>query len=279
MKHILIFVLFLLLVSSCQENLPRQKIMEGDCQDSGTCVSDNISENNSNVDLFSQDLSSVYSEEVEGKVNGFLAKPNQPGNYPGIMIHEWWGLNENIKEMAKILAKEGYIVFAIDLYDGEVASNSTRAGQLATGVRNNQDKAVEKMKDAVKYLKDTENAAKIGSLGWCFGGGESLQLSLNEKLDATVIYYGSLVTDKEQLKKITWPVLGVFGDKDQSIPVSSVQEFQSALGELKIENEVYIYPGVGHAFANPSGANYAKDETIDAWEKTIDFLNRQLKNQ
>ena len=182
------------------------------------------------------------------------------------------------KEMAKILAKEGYVVFAVDLYDGEVAIESGKARELATNVRNNPDKAIASMKKAVDYLKNEQNAQKIGSLGWCFGGGQSLQLSLNEELDATVIYYGSLVDDKEQLMNIKPPVLGIFGEEDNSIPVSDVRSFESALNDLGVKNEIHIYPGVGHAFANPSGSSYAKEETIDAWGKTVRFLNNNLKS-
>lgn len=105
----------------------------------------------------------------------------------------------------------------------------------------------------------------------------SMQLSLNEKLAATIIYYGQLETDKDKLKAINWPVLGIFGDKDTSIPVESARKFDAALDELGIENEIYIYPNVGHAFANPSGMNYAAEETKDAWTKTVNFLDRNLK--
>jgi len=105
-----------------------------------------------------------------------------------------------------------------------------------------------------------------------------LQLALSgETLDATVIYYGDLVTDESRLATMHWPVLGVFGDRDTAIPVAEAKKFHSTLDKLGIENEIYIYPGVGHAFANPTGANYAPNETKDAWEKTIAFLNNHLK--
>lgn len=232
-----------------------------------------------NVDLFGQDLDQyVDSQEISNEVQGFLAKPKEPGNYPGvIMIHEWWGLNENIKEMAKILAKEGHVVFAIDLYDGEVAADAARAGELSAQVRDNPDEAVQKMKNTAAYLKEQQQVQKLASLGWCFGGQQSLQLALNEELDATVIYYGRLTDDKEQLQNIQWPVLGIFGEEDTSISVASVKGFEAALDELGVENQIYIYPGVGHAFANPSGANYAEKETVDAWEKTVMFLDENLK--
>ncbi|MBS3136388.1 dienelactone hydrolase family protein [Candidatus Woesearchaeota archaeon] len=249
---------------------------EGEIDEDGNC----IPSLKNNAGIFGQELDSyVTSYTVDGESLGFLALPEEQGTYPGIvMVHEWWGLNENIKEMAKILAKEGYIVFAIDLYDGEVANDSTQARELATKVRNNPDKAVQEMKMAAKYLREVQNAEKIASLGWCFGGQQSLQLSLNDDLDATVIYYGSLVDDKEKLSNIEWPVLGIFGEEDTGIPVSSVRSFESALNELNIQNEIYIYPGVGHAFANPSGTSYAEKETRDAWEKTVRFLNENLKD-
>ena len=119
---------------------------------------------------------------------------------------------------------------------------------------------------------------KIASLGWCFGGGQSLRLALAEKLDATVIYYGNLVTNEDDLSRINWPVLGIFGEQDQSIPVTTVKEFESSLNKLGIKNSINVYPGVGHAFANPSGASYAPEATQDAWKKTLEiFLDTNLK--
>jgi carboxymethylenebutenolidase len=206
---------------------------------------------------------------------GFLARPEAPGSYPGvILIHEWWGLNENIKEMARQLAAEGYVALAVDLF-GEVATTPERARELTSSVK--QDAALANMRAAVAYLRGVEKVPRLASLGWCFGGGQSLQLALDDGLDATVIYYGRLVTDESRLAALDMPVLGVFGEADQSIPVASARAFDAALEKLGIEHEVYIYPGVGHAFANPSGANYAARETVDAWEKTVAFLGKHLK--
>jgi carboxymethylenebutenolidase len=198
-----------------------------------------------------------------------------------IMIHENKGLNDNIKNMANLLAKEGYVVLAVDLFNGEVTTNQTRASELSQSIRDNPDVAITNLKSAVKYLASLTyvNPEKIASLGWCFGGQQSLQLALNSEdhpLAATVIYYGRLVTEPETLSKIKWPVLGIFGDQDQSIPVSSVEQFEEALTENGIINEIYIYKGVGHAFANPSGDNYAPNETKGAWQKTLSFLNKYL---
>jgi len=237
-----------------------------------------------NVDILkNEDTSSISTENVNyfGNSVGFLAKPNKEGVYPAVvMIHEWWGMNDNIKEMARSLAAEGYVVLAVDLF-GKVAKDANEARQLITLINKNPAEAVENMKTAVEFLKKQNNVdkEKIASMGWCFGGGMSLQLSLNEKLAATVIYYGQLETNTSRLSVIKWPVLGIFGSLDTSIPVESVKKFESALNELKIENEIHIYEGVGHAFANPSGANYAPEQTKDAWEKTVEFLNRNLKDK
>ena len=198
-----------------------------------------------------------------------------------VMVHEWWGVNDNIKDMANELASNGYVVLAADLYNGEVATEANRARELVSAVRENPEKAISNLQSAVQYLASLPNvnSSRIASLGWCFGGGQSLQLALNSEqnpLAATVIYYGNLVNDTNELSKIKWPVLGIFGDQDQSIPVKSVNAFEQALNETGITNEIYIYPGVGHAFANPSGDNYAPAETADAWKKTLAFLKKYV---
>jgi len=266
-----VLLILILIIISCAQQTPV-------INDNDNLIrnADMIKEGNFNkleIDTFDVDY---------GTATGYLAQPKVPGIYPGIvMIHEWIGLNDYVKEMARQLAAEGYVVLAVDLYEGKVAKNTTEARELSTKVRNNIPAAVSNMKTAVNYLKELDNVddSKIASMGWCFGGGMSLQLSLNEKLAATIIYYGNMETNKTRLSVIKWPVLGIFGEADTSIPVASVKEFDAALDELEIENEIYIYPNVGHAFANPSGMNYAAQETKDAWKKTVEFLDRNLKNK
>lgn len=201
-----------------------------------------------------------------------------------VMIHEWWGLNDNIKNMADELAKEGYVVLAVDLYNGQVATSPDQAMKLVNLARENQNESLSNLKAAVSYLKtlDNVNTSKIAAFGWCFGGGQALQLALNSNIDsplaATILYYGNLVTDQEQLSKITGPVLGIFGGQDQSIPTTDVQKFEDALNANNITNEIYVYEGVGHAFANPTGASFAPDELKDSWQKTLEFMNKNLKD-
>lgn len=214
-----------------------------------------------------------YYESTEG----FLAKPIKPGVYPGVvMIHESWGLNDNVADMAKLLSSFGYSVLAVDLYNGTVAKTVEEAQKQIGSL--DQEKAILNMRSAAGYLRKNENAAKIASLGWGFGGGQSLKFSLSgEKLNATVIYYGDLLLEQKKLIPIKWPVLGIFGDKDTVVPVDAVRVFDTILTRLNTPHEVQIYPGVGHAFTNPSDANYAPKETLDAWGKTVQFLEKNLK--
>jgi len=222
----------------------------------------------------------VKTEEIvyfEG-AKGLYAEPVDAaatGNYPGVvMIHEWWGLNQNIKDMAGELAKNGYRVLAVDLF-GKVATTPDEARAQTSSL--DKTRAIKNLQAATAFLRK-HGSPKIASLGWCFGGGQSLRLALSgEKLDATVIYYGQLIADKSELQKIKWPVLGIFGGKDQSIPVPTVNTFKDALTFLGVANSVHVYENVGHAFANPSGQNYAPEETKDAWFKTLTFLKKNLK--
>lgn len=233
-----------------------------------------------NADMMKGDklTSIVIEKDVEYFLGakGYFVRPEAPGEYPGVvMIHENRGLRPEIKTTAETLAKEGYIVLAVDLLGG-VAEDQEGARAL-TG-KFSQASGTENMRAAATYLRE-RGAKKIASLGWCFGGRQSVELAISgEPLDATIVYYGGgMASTTEHLAPIKWPVLGIFGDKDQVIPTSTVEVFQKSLNALGVKNEIYIYPGVGHAFANPSGANYAPKETADAWRKTLRFLQDNLK--
>ena len=234
---------------------------------------------NNNSEIFPTGLYDVKTNSVNyfQKSNGYLAQPDAAGSFPEIiMIHEIWGVNENIKDMAEKLASQGYVVLAVDLYDGHVALTIDEARELRASFE--QQYWNDNMNAAVAYLKENFGPQMIGSIGWCFGGGQSLNLALNnDDIDATVIYYGQLVTDKETLAKINWPILGIFAALDQGITPEQVKEFESSLDELEIKNEIHIYPDVNHAFANPSGDRYAPDAAKDAWEKTLTFFEANLK--
>ena len=263
-------------------------LVEGQFLGTVTNVTSLTNLDNSNLGVNLENRTVNYFDQASGYlVYPALTKENKDSNNKNdtlpavIMIHENKGLNDNIKKMANLLARNGYVVLAVDLFKGEVTTDRNRSSELSQYVRDNQDIATANLKSAVKYLSSLPNVnpEKIVSLGWCFGGGQSLQLALNSQdhpLAATIIYYGRLLTDNASLAKIKWPVLGIFGDQDKSISVDSVKAFEMALNSNGIPNEIYIYKGVGHAFANPSGENYAPKETRDAWQKTLAFLEKHV---
>ncbi len=221
----------------------------------------------------------VYAGEGEGEVRGFLARPAGAEGAPGmIVIHEWWGLNENIESMARQLAGEGYLALAVDLYGGQVAADRDGARALMTAAMDDRARLEENLRQAYRYLEE-QGAAKVGSIGWCFGGGWSLEtaLLLPGELDAAVVYYGRVVTDRERLAALTTPVLGHFGSEDGGIPIDGVREFESLLQELGKDARIHVYDGADHAFANPSGTRYHAEAAEQAWARTLAFLEETLK--
>lgn len=218
---------------------------------------------------------------VDGEaVEGYLARPEGvEGPLPGIVvIHEWWGLNDNIRSMADQLAGEGYQALAVDLYGGQVAEDRDAAAQLMRASMEKTDSLTENVRQAFSYLEG--DGQKVGTIGWCFGGGWSLAtaLALPEDVDATVIYYGRLVTEESELEKLQMPIIGFFGSEDQGIPLDSVRAFEAALDKLGKDASINVYEGADHAFANPSGTNYEEEAARDSWSKTLAFFERHLKS-
>ncbi len=221
-----------------------------------------------------------YAEVNEKLVYGHFVFPsNMIEPLPAIIvIHEWWGLNDNVRAMANRLAAEGYIVLAIDLFGGKVAANPSEARQLMISVVEHPDLAADNIRQAYIFVDDTAGAPSIGSLGWCFGGGWSLNTAMlfPDKLDASVIYYGQVTEDEDKLRPISAPILGLFAAEDRGIRIESVRAFEQSLERLRKKYEIHIYPDVGHAFANPTGRNYNAEAAEDAWQKTLEFLSQNL---
>lgn len=228
------------------------------------------------------DFANVTYEDAAGEtLYGYLAEPEGPGPHPGILlIHEWWGLNEGITILADALAEEGYLVFAADGYGGNVTATIPRALWLRLTTQEAQVKA--DIDSGLAYLRGLENVDtdRVASMGFCFGGGHSLQLGLrqSENLALTIIYYGAVVTDPDLLRPLTegQPVLGIFAEEDNTIFPEEVLEFEAALNSLDIENEITIYPGVGHAFLTEENYNQP-GPAGDAWAQTIAFLAENLQ--
>ena len=217
--------------------------------------------------------------ELDGvALNGYLVEPAGAGDdLPAlIVIHEWWGLNDNVRKMADRLAAEGYRALAVDLYQGKVAADVPDALKLMTNLTENPDPAGENLRAAYAYLD--ERADSVGVIGWCLGGRWSLQTALlmPDTIDAAVIYYGNVTSDHEQLGRLEMPVLGHFASNDQVVPTQSVIDFEAAMQELGKDVDVYIYEGAQHGFSNPSGQAYNAEYAEQAWGRTTAFLSQNL---
>ena len=205
----------------------------------------------------------------------YVAKPKGKPTGAVLVIHEWWGLNDWVKHQADLLADEGYLALAIDLYQGKVAKDPKEAGELM----GKKDEAYgDKAEEAgLEWLKKNGGGVKIATIGWCMGGGESLKASLHDPKDvnATVIHYGMPDSDVAKLKTLQGPVLGIWANKDGWITPDKVAAFDKALTDAGIKHEFHAYDA-DHAFANPSGGKYNGEAAKDAWEKTKAFLKANL---
>ncbi len=222
----------------------------------------------------------VTAEEVaywqDNDVTGYLARPAGEPRGGVLVIQEWWGLNDNIRTMARRLADEGYLALAVDLYEGRVATTPDEARALMSAAMENADRVRENLRAAHAYLESV-GVAGIGTIGWCFGGGWSLNsaIMLGGELDAAVVYYGRVVTD-DQLAAIEAPVLGHFGSEDGGIPLEGVRAFEARMQDLGKAVTVHVYDGANHAFANPSGTRYDEVAATQAWDRTLEFFAAHL---
>jgi carboxymethylenebutenolidase len=212
-------------------------------------------------------------------VVAYLAKPKGQGPFPAlVVIHEWWGLNRQIRGMADQLARQGYLSLAVDLYRGKQTEDPEQAHELMRGLP--EDRALRDLAAAIAYLKASPDVKpdRIGSIGWCMGGGYSIKLAVAEPtLAACAVYYGPLPTEPESLGAIQAPVLGFFGENDGGIPEASVLAFETAMRKLGKEVEVHVYRNAGHAFANPEGKNFHREAADAAWTKLMAFFGEHLK--
>jgi carboxymethylenebutenolidase len=222
----------------------------------------------------------VYGRVAGESLSGYLVRPSAAtGPLPGlIVIHEWWGLNDNVRGEAARLAAEGYVVLAVDLYGGTLATEPREAMQLSQRLTANPAPAERNLHEAYAYLDKIEGAPRIGTIGWCLGGRWSLRtaLILPDKVDATVIYYGTVKADEADLARLQMPILGLFGSKDRVVPAATVTAFEASMRRLGKDVDIHIYEGADHAFANPSGTAYEAKAAEDAWRLTIAFLQEHL---
>lgn len=227
----------------------------------------------------------VKFKSGDGQASAFVAVPEGKGPFPVVVvIQEWWGLNEWVKDNAIRLAKQGYVAVAPDLYHGKVTGDPREAGQLLKGLP--KDRAMRDLKGAVDYALSLPNVKKdrVGVIGWCMGGGFSINLALADpRIDACVICYGRVPAEADAVKPLNAAVLGVFGAEDKGIPPASVKQFEAALTKAgeKIE-KINIYEGAGHGFMREkNGTNpnpeYRAEAAKDAWKQIEAFFAKKLK--
>ncbi len=211
----------------------------------------------------------------------FLVTPEGKGPLPAvIVIQEWWGLNDWVKDQARALSKEGYVALAVDLYRGKVTADKDLAHQYMMGMPD--ERAMNDLRGAFAYLAARPDVRKdrIGSIGWCLGGKYSAKLAVAEaSLAAAVMYYGAPPTKAEDISAIQAPLLGHFGGDDQGPAPDQVKAFEAALTKAGKAADIKLYEGAGHAFANVNNpwGGYREVAAKDAWARTTAFFAKHLR--
>jgi len=214
-------------------------------------------------------------------VNGYLVRPSSGlERWPAmIVIHEWWGLDNQTESITDRLGETGYLAFAPDLFNGELAQlgDGEKASSLVQKYAQSAPADLQSVFDTLK--KHPDCTGKIGTVGFCFGGRMALILAISRPLDAVCTFYGGGMQQVfDQLGAIKSPLLGLFGDKDQSIPAGTIDEFDKLLDKVGVEHEVIMYPNSGHAFfRDRDPGTYKPEAARDAWERLKKFLEKYLK--
>ncbi len=215
-----------------------------------------------------------------GYTPGYFSRPTGDGPFPGVVvIQEWWGLDDHIKDVTERLAAEGFAAIAPDLYRGEVAAEPDDARRLAMELERNQ--AMLDIQGAVNYLlfQPIIGPKKAGVIGFCMGGGLAMMMSYRgENVGASVVFYGGGVQPSDDdLGAMSAPLLGIYGEADRSIPVERVEEWDTKLDQLGKEHEMVVYPDAPHAFFNNERPSHRPDAAADAWQRTLEWFGRHLQ--
>lgn len=224
-----------------------------------------------------------YAEVGDELVYGYFVAPADMFEpLPAvIMIHEWWGLDDNVRAQADRLAAAGYIVFAVDLFGGETATTPSAARALMLSVVEDPESASENLRSAYQFVSETAGAPAVATLGWRFGGTWALNTAmlLPDEIAAVVIYYAQVTADEEKLGPVSAAILALFAGEDISVNGASVEAFRGTLQRLRKDFDIHVYDDVRQGFVNEAATNYDRDAATDAWQRTIDFLHRHLGRQ
>jgi carboxymethylenebutenolidase len=228
--------------------------------------------------------STVHYKSGDIQMAAYLARPKAKGMHPGlIVIQEWWGLNEHIKDITRRFAREGYVVLAPDLYSclgHKVTADPNEAGRLMSSLK--QEQALKDLRATVGHLKDIEGVRgdRLGVVGFCMGGTYSLLLPCQTKeVKAAAPFYGQVPSPPDPLRNLACPVLYIYGDADGWITMADVRRLQEALKQYGKAGEVKIYAGAPHAFFNDTRKDvYRAAEAKDAWTRVLSFFAKHLKS-
>ncbi|MEJ2238201.1 MAG: dienelactone hydrolase family protein [Gemmatimonadales bacterium] len=220
--------------------------------------------------------------EGDAETRGYLAVPEGDGPFPAlILIHEWNGLADRVRQVADAFADEGYVALAADLYRGRTGSNRDENMALVQETQANMDMVIANLDAAQRFLRNRPDVTgKVGVMGWCFGGGIALSYALGgEQHDATAIFYGSLIEDPAELARLDHPVYGTFAEMDQGIPPDQVERFAAALDSIGIENDIHVYDAVNHGFwlRVDEDRELREAPATDAWSRLQRFLAQTIR--
>lgn len=224
--------------------------------------------------------STEYRDVDGGTLTGYWARPADAESDPRpgiVVIQEWWGLNEHIKDVTRRFAREGFVALAPDLYHGKVVSEPDEARKLVMEL--DTENAVREIQQAMAHLIDQPFVAgsEVGIVGFCMGGGLVLQTArVTENLGAGVAFYGSPLSP-DQAEGVQAPILGLYGADDQGIPVDRVRAMEQGFNDAGVENDIHVYDGAGHAFFNDTRESYHSEAAQDAWQKTLAWFREHVE--
>lgn len=263
-----------LLLAACQPvapgaTVPPPVVAEGDSSDSMDAMDP--------VEGMVSEM--VEYEDMDGSetLMGYLAYPDDGEAHSAVVVlQEWWGLDDHIKDVANRFAEEGFVALAPDLYHGQVTTEPDEARKLVMEL--DMEEAVREIQAAIDYLQAQEyvSGPEVGVTGFCMGGGLALMTAIAEEdLGAAVAWYGRPLSP-EQASEVQAPVLGLYGAEDGGIPVEGVEAMEAALTEAGVENEFHIYEGAPHAFFNDTRDSYTPDAADDAWPRALEWFRTNL---
>lgn len=273
-----------LFAAACADSPPADDSADGtDSADNTSAASDPAQELPSAITGNGGELEGMALQYVEGDdlTTGYLAVPDGDGPFPAlIIIHEWNGLQDRVRQLADDFAGEGYVTLAADLFKGRTGSNRQENMALVTEARADQPAMIANLNAAVAYLKGRSDVTgRVGAMGWCFGGGVALSFGLDgDNHDATAIFYGQLVDDPEVVARLDHEVYGTFAALDNGPSPESVAAFEAALREAGIEHDLHIYDDVNHGFwlRVDQDPEVRTAPAADAWQRLKAYLQRTL---